>query len=253
MKHLKRKIVEMAVSAGEGHIASAFSILHILWVLYDRVLDITPKNIKSLNRDRFILSKGHASMGLYVVLAEKGFIKKRSLKDFGKFESSLGGHPDRTKVFGVEASTGSLGHGLPIATGLALAMKIQKQKHRVYVIIGDGECNEGTIWESVKLAAHHNLSNLYCIVDHNHSGDRALKLGDLRHKFESFGWDAVSIDGHNEKAIYKALTKKGTDKPMAIVAETLKGHGVKLMENNPAWHHKVPNPEELKEIMKALA
>lgn len=252
MKHLKREIIEMAVIAGEGHIPSAISILHILWVLYDRVLDITPKNIKNLNRDRLILSKGHASLGLYVVLAEKGFIKKSSLKDFAKFDSDLGGHPDRTKVSGVEASTGSLGHGMPISTGLALAMKIRKQKHRVYVIIGDGECNEGTIWESVILAAHHNLSNLYCIVDYNHSGDRALKLGDLCRKFESFGWDAISINGHNEKEIYKALTKRSKNKPMAIIAETIKGYGVKMMENNHEWHHKSPNSKELEEIMKKL-
>src|SRR3989344_6217204 len=174
MKYLKKTIIKMATAKGEGHIPSAISILDILWVLYDKILDITPKNITTITRDRFILSKGHASMGLYVILAKKGFIKTRSLRDFGKFESELGGHPDRNKVRGVEASTGSLGHGMPMAVGLALGMKINKQKHRVYVIIGDGECNEGTIWESIKLAAHHKLSNLYCIVDHNHSGDRAL-------------------------------------------------------------------------------
>ncbi len=252
MNHLKRKIVEMAVEAGEGHVPSALSILDILWVLYDKVLDITPDNIHTLHRNRFILSKGHASIGLYVILAEKGFIKHTALRSFGKFESALGGHPDRNKAFGVEASTGSLGHGFPMAVGLALGMKINKQPHRVYTLIGDGECNEGTIWESAKLVAHHHLSNLSCIVDHNHSGDRALFIGDLGKKFESFGWQAVTIDGHDHKQIYKALIQKSKDKPIAIIAETIKGHGIKMMENNHAWHHKSPNAEELKEILREL-
>lgn len=243
----------MAAGTGEGHIPSGLSILDILWVLYDQVLDITPKNIHGLNRDRFILSKGHGSLGLYVVLAEKGFIKPATLNSFVKFNSNLGGHPDRTKISGVEASTGSLGHGLPMAVGLALGMKILKQPHRVYAVIGDGECNEGTIWESLKLASHHKLSNFYCIVDHNHSGDRALTLGDLQKKFESFGWETVSIDGHDQKKIYKALTKKSKGHPMAIIAETIKGYGVKSMENNHAWHHKCPTPQELKALLEEVA
>ena len=238
--------------ANEGHIPAAFSILDILWVLYDRVLDVTPKTVNNPNRNRFILSKGHASIGLYVVLAEKGFINQKKLEEFGKFGSCLGGHPDRTKVPGVEASTGSLGHGMPMAVGLALGAKIKKQKSKVYVIVGDGECNEGTIWESAMLAAHHKLDNLYCIVDYNHSSDQALNLGDIREKFKAFGWQAVSIDGHNQKAIYKALTKKSDDKPIAIIAETIKGKGLKIMENNPEWTHKYPKPEELEKFLKEV-
>lgn len=252
MKQLRKKILEIAAGTGEGHIPSGLSILDILWVLYNRVLDITPLNIGSLYRDRFILSKGHGSLGLYVVLAEKGFIKPASLKSFVKYESDLGGHPDRNKISGVEASTGSLGHGLPMAVGLALGMKINRQPHRVYAVVGDGECNEGTIWESLNLASHHKLSNLYCIVDHNHSGDRALTLGNLKKKFESFGWDTVSINGHDQKLIYKTLTKKSLGRPMAIIAETIKGYGIKSMENNPSWHHKSPSLQDLKSLFEEL-
>lgn len=238
--------------ANEGHIPAAFSILDILWVLYDRVLNITPKTVNNPNRNRFILSKGHASIGLYVVLAEKGFISQKTLERFGRFGSCLGGHPDRTKVPGVEASTGSLGHGLPMAVGLALGAKIKKQKSKVYVIVGDGECNEGTIWESAMLAAHNKLNNLYCIVDYNHSGDQTLDLGDIREKFKAFGWQAVSINGHNQKAVYRALTQKSDDQPIAIIAETIKGKGLKIMENNPEWTHKYPKLEELGKFLKEV-
>lgn len=252
MKHLKEKIIRIATEANEGHIPAALSILDLLWVLYDRVLDINPKKITDPDRNRFILSKGHASIGLYVVLAEKGFINPETLQKFGKFDSCLGGHPDRIKVPGIEASTGSLGHGLPMAVGLALGAKIKNKPSKVYVIVGDGECNEGTIWESAMLAAHHKLDNLYCIVDHNHSGDQALNPGDIREKFESFGWQAVSIDGHNHEEIYRALTQKSTSQPIAIIAETIKGNGCKIMENNPEWTHKYPTREQLEKILEEL-
>src|SRR3989337_2134466 len=245
MKHLKEKIIKMSAKNNEGHIPSALSILDLLWVLYDRVLNIAPEKANNRDRDIFILSKGHASLGLYAVLAEKGFIKPESLDDFGKFNSDLGGPPDRTKISGVEASTGSLGHGLPIAVGAALASKIKKQKNKIYVIVGDGECNEGTIWESALLASNHKLDDLCCIVDYNHPGDRALKLGNLEEKFKAFGFSAASIDGHDQKEIYRTLMKQSLNKPMAIIARTTKGQGCKIMENNPVWHHKSPNREEL--------
>ena len=252
MIHLKRKIIEVATRANEGHIPAAFSILDILWVLYDRVLGITPATLGHPERNRFILSKGHASIGLFIVLAEKGIIGSDMLNNFGAFESNLGGHPDRLKVPGVEASTGSLGHGLPMAVGLAFGAKIKKQSSKVYVIVGDGECNEGTVWESALLAAHHKLDNLYCIVDYNHSSDNALNLGDVRRKFESFGWQAVSINGHNQEEIHRALTQKSAGRPIAVIAETIKGNGCKIMENNPEWTHKYPKPEELDTILNEL-
>ena len=253
MKELRRTIISMATNAGEGHIPSALSILDILWMLYDRILKINPSNPKSPTRDRFILSKGHASLGLYAVLAKKGFFPCFELENFGKYNSSLGGHPDRNKVPGVEASTGSLGHGFSISVGIALGLKIRKIDSNVFVLIGDGEANEGTIWESALLASHHNLSNLCCIIDYNHSTDRALKVGDLVSKFNAFGWKSFSINGHNHEEIYSALSCPQDSAPLAVVAETVKGFGCKMMENNPEWHHKSPRKEDLPAILEQLS
>ncbi len=252
LRELKREIVHAAMTAGEGHIASAFSILDILWVLYDRVLQFDPHQPHYEGRDRFILSKGHASLGLYAVLAKKQFFPLSELKHFGKFESSLGGHPDRNKVPGVEASTGSLGHGLPMAVGMALALRIKKSASRVFVLVGDGECNEGSIWESALLAAHHGLNQLTCIVDYNHSTDRALRLGDIAEKFAAFGWATATINGHDHEAINDALQQSHPTGPLAIIADTVKGAGCTRMEGNPAWHHRVPTQQELAEIMEEL-
>ncbi len=249
---LKRTIVTAVAKSGEGHIASAFSILDILWILYDQIMDITIQNINDVNRDHFILSKGHGSLALYAVLSEKNFFSKNELKNFAQFESILGGHPDCNKVPGVEVSTGSLGHGLPMGIGMALGMKIRKIDKRVYIIAGDGECNEGSIWESALLAAHHKLNNVTCIIDYNHSTDRALLLGNLSEKFSAFGWHTISINGHNHMEIFEAANIRHENKPIAIIAETVKGKGVTIMENNPAWHHKSPTKEELSIILEEL-
>ena len=186
------------------------------------------------------------------ILAKKGFFPVSELENFGKLSCILGGHPDRNKVPGVETSTGSLGHGFPISVGIALGLKIRKLDSKVFTIIGDGEANEGTIWESALLAAHHGLSNLCCVLDYNHSTDRALKVGDLAAKFRAFGWDSFPINGHDHGEIYEALIKEHSFKPMAIIAETVKGQGCKMMENNPAWHHRGPSDKELKEILAEL-
>jgi transketolase len=253
MNKLRRQIVTAAASAGEGHIGSAFSVLDILWVLYDQQLRINPKDTKSEERDRFVLSKGHGSLALYAILAEKGFFPVAELERFASYDSLLGGHPDHNKVPGVEASTGSLGHGLPNGVGMALGLRIRKNESRVFVLVGDGECNEGTIWESALLASHHRLSNLTCIVDNNHSTDRALLLGDLAAKFSAFGWAVITINGHDQQEIYEAMNQTDPDRPIAIVAETIKGFGCKQMENNPAWHHRVPTRDELPVILEELA
>jgi len=250
LNELKKQIVQASFYASEGHIASAFSILDIIWVLYDKVMSIDEK---SKNNDRFILSKGHASLALYVVLANKGFFPSDELYTFCKYNSRLGGHPDCNKIPGVEASTGSLGHGFPIAVGIAMGSRIQKISNRIFCLIGDGECNEGTIWEAALLATNHQLSNLCCIVDFNHSTDRALQLGDLSEKFKSFGWLVITIAGHDHDAIEKALRNTQKEKPLLIIAETTKGNGVKRMENEPAWHHRTPNAEELKSIIEELS
>ncbi len=249
MNSLIKKIVDIATLKKEGHIPSSLSILDIMYVLYDKVLDIDSIKEDKIDRDRFILSKGHASLGLYVILDHFGLLKD-DINTFCDVDSKLGGHPT-DKIFGVESSTGSLGHGLPIGVGLALAYKIKKYKNKVYVLVGDGEANEGTIWESALLAKHHNLNNLYCIIDFNHSTDRAVDLGNLKLKFDSFGWNVIEIDGHNHDNILKALTVPSI-KPTCIVANTIKGKGIPIIENNPEWHHKFPNEEEYKQIMNEL-
>ena len=253
LNHLRRQIVLATTAAKEGHIASALSILDILWVLYHRVLRLDPANPASDARDRFILSKGHGSLALYALLADKGFFPAADLEGFATMGSRLGGHPDSNKVPGVEASTGSLGHGLAYSVGVALALRVRKVDRRVFVLVGDGECNEGSIWEAVLLAAHHGLSNLTCIVDYNHSTDRALRLGDIAQKFSAFGWEARTVNGHDQEALYQALTHPDASRPVAVVAETIKGYGCKAMEHNPAWHHKAPNKEELAALLEELA
>ncbi len=252
IKRLKREIINATLLTGEGHIPSAFSILDILWILYDKVLNITPQNVNVDERNHFVLSKGHGSLALYAVLSEKQFFSKDELQNFAQFDSILGGHPDSNKIPGVETSTGSLGHGLPMAIGMALGMKIRKIDKRIYVIVGDGECNEGSIWESALLAAHHKLNNLTCIIDYNHSTDRALLLGNLFDKFSAFGWHSIKIEGHNHQEIFQAAIAVQENKPTVIIAETIKGKGAIIMENNPAWHHKSPTNEEALKMLEEL-
>jgi transketolase len=221
-------------------------------VLYSDVLNINPKDPYMTFRDRFVLSKGHASLGYYAVLEAFGFLDKGELATFCEYNSRLGGHPDRNKVPGVEASTGSLGHGLPMAVGMALALKIQNNPARVFCLVGDGEMNEGSMWESLLLAAHHKLNNLTCIVDYNRSTDRAVDISNLDSKFAAFNWETLNIDGHDQNAIRYALQAKSDIKPMAVIANTIKGKGCSIMENNPEWHHKSPTKDQLKEILEGL-
>ena len=235
-KKLIKRIIDIAYKAKEGHIASSLSILDILYVLYDKILN---------NEHHFILSKGHASLGLYVILEHFNLLEE-NLEDFCKMNGKLGGHPNN-KIKNIEASTGSLGHGLPMAVGIAMGEKIKKTNLKTFVIIGDGESNEGTNWESALLASNHKLDNLVCILDYNHSNDRALKLDNLKNKFESFNWDVIEINGHSIDEITKALSYN-SDKPLLILANTIKGKGIPFMENNPEWHHKAPNEDEYNKI-----
>ena len=240
MRDLIKKVLSVAYNAKEGHIPSSLSILDILYVLYDKVLT---------KEDYFILSKGHASVGLYVILDHFNLLEE-DLNNFCNFDSKLGGHPsDRIK--NVFASTGSLGHGLPIGVGIAMGNKIQKNNKKTYVIIGDGESNEGTIWESALLASNHKLNNLYCIMDYNHSNDRALLLDDVKSKFISFGWDCIEVDGHNHMELLNAMTIS-TDKPIFILANTIKGKGIKTIENQHEWHHKTPDENQYKLFMEEI-
>ena len=254
---LKRQILQAAYLAKEGHIASAFSVLDILYVLYALVLDVMPESPRHPDRDYFILSKGHASLALYAVLAESKFIKLDELALFARGVSRLGGHPCKQLVPGVEASTGSLGHGLPMAVGVAMSLKKEQRVERVFCVIGDGEMNEGSIWESLLLGGHHKLSKLTVILDYNHSNDRALKLpleGDGAERIiGSLGWRVSCIDGHDHTQINDALNDPDESKPHFIMANTVKGKGVKEMEDNPhAWHHRAPTEDEYRAFTEEL-
>ena len=251
VRRLRRLIIEAAACAGEGHIASALSILDIVWVLYDAILHVNPACPDDEARDRFVLSKGHGCLALYAVLASKGFFPELNLRAFAQYDSPLGGHPDYHKVPGVEASTGSLGHGLPIALGMALALRGRESPSRVIALVGDGECNEGSVWESLLIGAHHELTNVTCVVDFNHSTDRALSLGNLSEKLRAFGWETREVNGHDLSALAEALRPPESG-PLAVIARTVKGRGCSRMEGDPAWHHRVPNQDELREILEEL-
>jgi transketolase len=253
LHRLRRAILLASAAAGEGHVPSALSILDIVWVLYDRVMRCSASDPMSPQRDRFILSKGHASLALYAVLAQRGFFPAADLNEFGRFHSRLGGHPDWRKIPGVEASTGSLGHGFPMAVGTALGLRIRGLAAQTFCLIGDGEANEGSVWESMALAAHHKLTRLYCIVDYNHSTDRALHMGDIAAKAASFGWAIREVDGHDHTALYHALTPQMREAPLCVVAHTVKGYGCPAMEGNPAWHHRSPTNAELPALLESLA
>ncbi len=230
LPELRKSILKMAMMGQEGHVPSSLSILEIVWTIYDRGF------VHPNGSSKFVLSKGHGCLALYAVLSKKGWFPEAWLDDFASVDSRLGGHPDRTLVPGVEASTGSLGHGMPFASGLAYAMKLSQTGGKTFVLIGDGEANEGTIWETSLLATHHKLSNLVCVVDQNFSSSRAVNLGSLSKKFSAFGWAVSDIDGHEEAAIFDALSEDHSV-PHAIIARTVKGKGFSEMENNPAWHH----------------
>lgn len=257
--NFRKTIFLTAYSANIAHIASAFSIVEILEVLYkEKILNYDANNPNWEERDRFILSKGHGSLALYTMLAEVGFFKKELLKTFSKPNSILGGEPCIPNIPGVEATTGSLGHGLSLAAGMALAKKLDEKKEKVYVLLGDGECEEGTIWEAVMFAAHYKLNNLVAIVDCNKiqkmgSLQEIMSINSWKNKFESFGWNVKEVDGHNTKELKKVLSDENdTTKPLVILANTIKGKGVSIIENNPRWHWRLPNKKELKVFMREL-
>jgi transketolase len=244
MKLLKNRIIETVYNAKEGHIASALSILDIVYVLYDKILNT---NLADPNRDRFVLSKGHGCLALYAVLEHKGLILKQELDNYCKFNANLGGHPF-PKLPHIESATGSLGHGISFAVGLALGMKLRGSSGRVFTLIGDQECNEGTVWESVLLAKQHDLSNFTLIVDNNYSSKRSLFMVQLMDKFQSFGLKTTYIDGHDHSAIEYEIKNEGP--PNVIVASTIKGYRCKLIEENPnEWHHKIPTETEYNQFL----
>ncbi len=256
---VRRDIINMTADAGCGHPGGSLSIVEVLVALYYQKMKIDPKNPKWEERDRFVLSKGHAAPALYAVLGERGFFNTEEFKRFRQLGSILQGHPDMKHCPGVDASTGSLGQGVSIAAGMALGAKAAKKDIQVYTIIGDGESQEGMVWEACMAAAHYRLDNLTIIQDNNGlqidgSNDEVMSLGDLRAKFSAFGLDVVEVaNGNDYDAVLAALNqphKPGV--PKLVLLHTTKGKGVSYMENSVAWHGKAPNEEQRQQALSEL-
>lgn len=257
---LRIEIIKMIGAGGSGHPGGSLSEVELLMALYFRVLRHNPKDPTWRERDRFILSKGHGCPALYAVLAEAGYIDPAILPTLRKLGSPLQGHPDRRMLPALEASTGSLGQGLSIGIGMALAARLDKLDYHTFVMVGDGEIQEGQNWEAAMFAPYHKLQNLTLIVDYNHQQldgftKDILDVDPLPAKFSSFGWNAVPIDGHNFDQVIPALEKARANtsgRPTAVIANTVKGKGVSFMENNPKWHGVAPKPEEVAAAVKEL-
>lgn len=257
--NIRKNIVKMVTNAKSGHPGGSLSAADILSVLYFEEMDVCAGNVDSIDRDRFVLSKGHASPLLYATLCEKGFITEADLTTFRQINSKLQGHPNMNYVKGVDMSTGSLGQGISCAVGMALSNKIKGNDYRVYTLVGDGESEEGQVWEAAMSAAQYNLDNLVAIVDFNGlqiDGDitKVMNPTPLDKKFEAFNWHVICIDGHNydqlRAAFKEARATKG--KPTMILAKTIKGKGVSFMENNYAWHGTAPSAEQCAQALKEL-
>jgi len=256
--NIRTRALQMIHSAGSSHVGSSLSVADILAVLYSGVMNVSPATVNSLERDRFILSKGHACAGLYAVLAERGFFPAAWLDTFYQNGSKLAGHAT-TSVPGVDVSTGSLGHGLPIASGMALAAKRDGRSFKVFTVLSDGECDEGSVWEAALFAPHHRLDNLTVIIDYNKiqslgNVSEILGLEPFRAKWQAFGWNVTEIDGHDHAQIIETLTRvpAETGKPSCVIAHTVKGKGVPFMENQLLWHYRSPSADELSRAVAAL-
>ena len=260
-KTLRRVIIDILQHSSRGHLGSSFSLIEIIRVLYDEILNLDANNPLSKDRDRFILSKGHGCLALYVLLAEKGFFEEKELWRFCKYNALLGGHPNSTKIPGVEASTGSLGHGLPIGVGFALNAKFEKSAHRIFIVLGDGECNEGSVWEAAMCAVKHRLDNLTVIIDYNkyQSYDTTRAVQDLEpflNKWESFGFSVSEVNGHDIESLKEVFSRVPfvNCRPSAVLCHTVKGKGISFTENNLEWHHKSRiSDAEIKALKDGLA
>lgn len=257
---IRTDIIRMTHAAGEGHPGGSLSATDIITALYFRVMRIDPARPDWPTRDRFILSKGHACPAWYSALAERGYFGAEHLTTLRCCGSLLQGHPDMCKTPGIDMSTGSLGHGLSAGLGMALAARVQGQEYRVWVIIGDGESQEGSIWEAAMAAAAFKVDNLTVITDRNRIQnddfiDKILPMGDLAAKWRAFGWHTVEIDGHDMVQVVEALeaSRSVVGQPTMIIAETIKGKGVSFMENNPLWHGRAPNDDEAEQALAEIA
>jgi transketolase len=254
---LRRHVVRMCSSGGSAHVSSGLSIADILAVLYGEVLRIDPARPDWPERDRFILSKGHAGACAYAALAERGFFDPSELKAHYQNGSRLSGHVSHKGVPGVELSTGSLGHGLGVGAGMALYLKRLGGEQRVFAVLSDGECDEGSTWEAALFAAHHRLDNLRIVIDYNKlqslgAVSETVNLEPFTAKWRAFGWHAIRIDGHDHDALRAAFVEARTDRPTCIVADTVKGRGVSFMENEVLWHYRSPQGEEYAAAMREL-
>lgn len=258
-KQIRKKIIDMAYKGNGAHISSCLSITDLLVVLYWDILKINPKKPKELSRDRFILSKGHAASALYAVLAQKGFFQHRYLETYGSNNTFLGVHPEYDTLPGIEFSTGSLGHGLSVGAGMALAAKLNKLECRTFVLISDGECNEGSVWEGVLFSAHMKLDNLIIIIDYNKlqafgRTKDIMNLEPFAAKWRAFGWATIELDGHNLKQLQKVfhsipLVK---NKPTAFIAHTIAGKGVSFLEDKLEWHYLNLKKEQYKMALEEI-
>lgn len=242
---IRRHGIEMTHLSGGSHIGAILSVADIVAVLYSNILKYDVNNPKWEERDRIIFSKGHAGAAIYAALAESVFFDVEELKTHYQNGSRLSGHVSHY-LPGIDLSTGSLGHGLPVAAGMAYAAKKENKNHRVFCILGDGECNEGSVWEAVMFANQYELNNLVAIVDRNKMQsldfcEKTIKLDPLKNKFENFGWNVIEIDGHNHEELAKSLEKSDISKPTMIIANTTKGKGISFMENNILWHYRFPH------------
>ncbi|MCB2176910.1 MAG: transketolase [Actinomycetales bacterium] len=256
---VRRRDIQMVRAAGLGHIGGEFSVIDILVTLYLAAMNVSPDQLGDPDRDRFILSKGHAAAALYTTLAMAGFLPPEQLGTFMQPMSQLNGHPARTKIAAVEASTGPLGHGLPIAVGTAFAGKLDGSARRTFVVVGDGELQEGSNWEALMTAGNHRLSHLCVIVDRNRlqQGARVADTNDLEplaDKLAAFGMDVVEVDGHDHGALLDAFADvpAASGRPTAVIAHTDKGHPISFMSDNVAWHHKVPSAEQVAQALAEL-
>ena len=258
-KNIRKGIIESVYNGQSGHPGGSLSIADIMTVLYFYEMNIEPENPKKEDRDRLVLSKGHCAPALYSTLANRGFFDIKELQTLRKIDSRLQGHPDMNKIPGVDMTTGSLGQGLSISNGMAIAAKLNKANYRVYCIIGDGELEEGQIWESAMTSSHYKLDNICAIIDENGlqidgKTSEVMNSDSISEKFKSFGFYTIEIDGNNIEEIIRAFeqAKKIKEKPTAIIAKTIKGKGVSFMENQVGWHGKAPNIEELEIAKKDL-
>jgi transketolase len=257
---LRHMVIDALEGGGRGHIGSTMSLIEMMRVLYDDILNARPAEPDWPERDRLILSKGHGCIAQYVLLADKGYFDRSELWGFCRAESRLGGHPERGKLPGVEASTGALGHGLPIGVGLAIAQRMRRRPSRVFVICGDGEINEGSVWEAAMSAAKHGLGNLTVVIDYNKiqsAGftDDILPLEPLLDKWRAFGFEAHEVDGHDVAALRRVFQRPESepDRPTAVICHTVKGKGIAFAENDPTWHHKSRlAPEEIERMRSIL-